>query len=135
MNVILQRITPQAQSEKGTFGVWLIDYKPYFVTLELPWKDNQKGVSCIPAGTYKATKVFSEHFQRQVYLLANVPNRDAVEIHIGNTVKDIRGCIIVGMEYNMTDYAITSSGVAFDKLMSLMPSEFDLTICDCEIVI
>lgn len=130
MKVILQRVTPQVQSSNGTFGVWINDDRPLFVTLELPWEDNQKDISCIPAGTYKVVKQFSNHFQREVCLLYNVPNRNAVEIHIGNTVKDILGCIIVGMEYSMTDYAIVSSKIAFDKLMSIMPSEFDLTIKD-----
>ena len=71
MNSILQRLTPQAQSDNGTFGVWINDNKPLFVTLELPWKDNQKDISCIPAGTYKVVKQFSNHFQREVYLLYN----------------------------------------------------------------
>jgi len=127
MNSVIQRLT---SSEHCTYGIWINDDKPLFATLELPWKDNQKDISCIPAGTYKIMKQFSNHFQREVFLLYNVPNRNAVEIHIGNTVKDILGCIIVGMEYSMTDYAIVCSRTAFDKLMSIMPSEFDLTIKD-----
>ena len=130
MKVVLQRVTPQSQSMNGTFGVWLNDNKPLFVTLELPWRDNQKDISCIPSGTYHTTKVFSNHFQRYVYTLMNVPNRDAVEIHIGNTVKDIRGCVVLGMNYSMTDYAIVNSTIAFNSFMSIMPSEFDLIILD-----
>jgi hypothetical protein len=129
MNDTLQRLTPLAQSDNGTLGVWITD-RPLFTTLELPWKDNQKDISCIPAGTYHITKIYSGHFKRNVFLVNGVPNRDAVEIHVGNTVNDIRGCIVVGMEYNMSDYAIVSSGMALDKLMSIMPDEFDLTIKD-----
>lgn len=130
MSIILQRVTPQSQSSNGTFGVWINDNKPLFVTLELPWKDNQKDISCVPSGTYHATKVFSKHFQRYVYVLTNVPNRDAIEIHIGNTVNDIRGCVILGMNYSMTDYAIVNSTIAFNSFMSIMPDEFDLIILD-----
>jgi hypothetical protein len=126
MDAILQRLTT---SDNGTFGVWITD-KPLFTTLELPWKDNQKNVSCIPAGTYPVKKIYSMRFKRNVFLLSNVPNRDAVEIHVGNTVKDIQGCILVGMEYSMADYAIVSSGIALDKLMSIMPDEFNLTVKD-----
>lgn len=129
MNATLQRLTPLAQSDNGTLGVWITD-RPLFATLELPWKDNQTGISCVPAGTYHVVKTFSNHFQRDVFILQNVPDRDAIEIHVGNTVKDIRGCIVVGMEYSMSDYAIVSSGIALDKLMSIMPAEFDLTIKD-----
>jgi len=130
MKVILQRVTPQAQSSNGTFGVWTNDDKPLFVTLELPWEDNQKDISCVPAGTYHVVKVYSEHFKRYVYKLMNVPNRDNVEIHIGNTVKDILGCIVLGMNYSMTEYGIVNSTIAFNSFMSIMPSEFDLTIFD-----
>lgn len=127
MRTVLQRLT---QSDNGTFGVWINDDRPLFATLELPWKDNQKDISCVPAGTYHVTKTFSNHFQKDVFLLSGVPNRDNVEIHVGNTVKDILGCIIVGMEYSMSDYAIVNSKIAFTNLMNIMPSEFDLTIVD-----
>lgn len=127
MRTVLQRLT---QSDNGTFGVWINDDRPLFATLELPWKDNQKDISCVPAGTYHVAITFSNHFQKDVFLLSGVPNRDNVEIHVGNTVKDILGCIIVGMEYSMSDYAIVNSKIAFTNLMNIMPSEFDLTIVD-----
>lgn len=129
MNATLQRLIPLAQSDKGVLGVWITD-RPLFATLELPWKDNKNDISCVPAGTYHVKKIYSTHFNRNVFMLSNVPDRDAIEIHVGNTVNDIRGCIVVGMEYSMSECAVVSSGMALDKLMSIMPDEFDLTIKD-----
>ena len=43
MNIILQRLN---MIEKGTLGVMMLDGKPLFSTLELPWKDNQHNISC-----------------------------------------------------------------------------------------
>ena len=34
----------------GTFGVLIKDGVPLCVTLELPWRDNERSISCIPEG-------------------------------------------------------------------------------------
>ncbi len=39
-------------TEHGVFGVILINNIPLVLTLELPWRDNQRNISCIPAGSY-----------------------------------------------------------------------------------
>lgn len=73
--------------------------------IELPWRDNETGKSCIPPGVYSAVLVQSPHFGRQVYQLTNVPGRSAVEIHPANFAgdtslgyrSDLRGCAAPGM--------------------------------------
>ena len=127
MDIILQRLTT---SDNGTFGILIKDDRPFLVTLELPWKDNQRNISCIPAATYKATKVFSEHFQKYLFILSNIVNRDAVEMHIGNDIRDTHGCILLGMQYSLASYAIVNSKLAFDSFMSMMPDEFNLIIVE-----
>ena len=52
-------------------------------TLELPWLGNSRNISCIPAGTYKATKYGSPK-HGAVLLLHNVHNRTYIEVHAGN---------------------------------------------------
>ena len=130
MNIILQRLTT---SENGTFGILIIDNKPCFTTLELPWNDNKKDISCIPAGVYHATKIFSEKFSKFVYVLHDVPGRDLIELHIGNLIKDTHGCILLGLQFSTDMYMIQNSQTAFDKFMGMMPDEgFTITIKDIQ---
>jgi Family of unknown function (DUF5675) len=120
MYIVLQRLTT---SSEGTFGTLLVNGRPYYVTLELPWKNNQKDVSCIPPGEYKATRMFSEKFKKVLFVLHNVPGRDLIEFHIGNKVENTNGCILLGSEFSKTEYAIVDSKVSFDDFMIRMPAE------------
>jgi Family of unknown function (DUF5675) len=127
MNVVLQRLI---SNEKVTLGELTIEDK-VFKTLELPWRDNKTNISCVPAGSYLATYIFSNAFKKNLFILHNVPGRDAVEIHIGNDVEDTHGCILIGMECIVEECCITKSRIAFDSFMSIAPKEgFTLTIID-----
>lgn len=69
-----------------------------FYFLERPWLNNQRNISCIPAGNYKARfleKSGSGRYKK-VYLLIDVPGRGGILIHCGNTVKHSKGCLIIG---------------------------------------
>jgi hypothetical protein len=62
-------------------------------TIELPWKDNQKGVSCIPEGRYEIVKRYSPRFQWHL-LVKGVPQRSVVLIHPANdALRELKGCI------------------------------------------
>ena len=62
-------------------------------TIELPWKDNHAGVSCIPEGRYALVKRYSQKFHWHLQLNA-VPGRDAILIHpANNALLELRGCI------------------------------------------
>lgn len=62
-------------------------------TIELPWLENKRSISCIPEGTYKLGKRFVEKFQWHLILL-NVPYRKWILIHPANNAKaQLRGCI------------------------------------------
>lgn len=69
----------------------------YLYTLENPWKNNQRSISCIPAGTYNV-RPFSGARYHDVWKVESVANRDAILIHYGNTEKDTEGCILVGTD-------------------------------------
>lgn len=79
-------------------------------TLELPWLDNQKDVSCIPAGTYTCQLLWSNRFQKIMPRLLFVPERDGILIHPGNTEANTEGCILVGTSLagNSTSYLLNS---------------------------
>ncbi len=83
-------------SEKSTIGELLINGKKYCFTLELPWKDNEKNVSCIPEGEYKVIVDWSNSKKTHLPHVLDVTGRDGIRIHIGNFPKDIQGCILVG---------------------------------------
>lgn len=67
-------------------------------TLELPWRNNQRQLSCIPTGTYKAIKHNSPKFGNTLWL-QDVPNRYEILIHYGNYYFNSTGCILVGNEF------------------------------------
>lgn len=102
-------------------------------TLELPDKGNKPEVSCIPEGTYKFHKMFSSHLG-WVYMLNKVPNRQLIEIHVGNTVLDIRGCILVGTKQGTINIkgriypAVLNSKEAIAKLFAIVGTEGTITI-------
>jgi hypothetical protein len=62
-------------------------------TIELPWLDNKRKVSCIPEGTYEIEKRFTEKHGHHLILL-DVPDRDGILIHPANiAMKELQGCI------------------------------------------
>ena len=104
-------------------------------TIELPWKENKHDVSCIPEGKYNVKKVISPT-KGLCFILENVPNRSAVEIHIGNFAAgkkvDTLGCILPGMSFgdrnNDGIIDVVNSTVAMGKLLEILPDSFQLTI-------
>lgn len=85
-------------------------------TLELPWKDNLPGVSCIPPGTYPVVLAWSNRFARIMPRLIGVPGRDGILIHSGNTKADTEGCILLGTAQTLT--GVSYSRMAFSKFFS-----------------
>lgn len=102
-------------------------------TLELPWRDNNINISCIPAGKYEVVKRFSEKYKKHFHLL-NVPGRSMILIHSGNYYTDTKGCILVGetlTDINADGYRdVTSSRITMAKLTQLLPERFEITIND-----
>lgn len=76
-------------------------------TLEMPWHNNDRGLSCIIADTYKAQIYNSPHFGHEVYRLEDKHGRQACEIHNGNFAGDpsqdletqVHGCTLVGSDF------------------------------------
>lgn len=83
-------------TEYGTFGTILLDDHTSWSTGELPWADNQHGISCIPAGTYTCKWINSPK-HGMCYQVMDVPNRDMIEIHSANfPPQQLLGCIGLG---------------------------------------
>jgi hypothetical protein len=117
------------KSSSGTLGTFWMDDTFLCYTLEDPDNNNAKGVSCIPEGTYPVIKHNGARFH-DVWILENVPNREAILIHAGNTIKDTRGCILVGQKVGTLQGlpAVLESRQALDFLRKRLPHNFTLTI-------
>ena len=86
-------------TENSTIGELFINSERFCDTLENPWLDNQRNISCIPEGQYKVRLRLPRESATRDYLhllVQDVPNRDYILFHIGNTAKDTSGCILVG---------------------------------------
>ena len=86
-------------TENSTIGELFINGERFCDTLENPWLDNQRNISCIPEGRYKVRLRLPRESATRDYLhllVQDVPNRDYILFHIGNTAKDTSGCILVG---------------------------------------
>lgn len=105
----------------GTFGTLRLDDWECF-TCELPWLDNARGKSCIPTGIYPFKKSYYYGGGYDCWEICDVPGRDEIKLHIGNTIIDVEGCVVVGtaLGFIKRKWAVTSSGIAFRAFMELM---------------
>jgi len=103
----------------------------YCLTLELPWLGNQRNISCIPEGRYRA-EFYNSPKHNLVILLEDVPNRSMIEIHAGNYTRQIQGCILVGDSLKYMDedaiLDVTNSRNTLSKLLSVLPENFSINI-------
>ena len=90
-------------------------------TLELPWKNNQKSVSCIPAGRYKCRVRLARESASRDYvhlLVQDVEGRSYILFHYGNYPSDTKGCILTGTHRAQTPDKILESRIAHTYLMN-----------------
>ena len=132
MKLKLSRI---ATNGLATFGrIENEEHEQLCVTLEHPWQDNKRMISCIPTGDYWAFRRQSPKRGYELFELASVPGRSNIQIHIGNTVADTDGCILVGTNYGKIDgvSGVVSSRLAFGHLMKKLAGvdRFSLSIVD-----
>ena len=77
----------------GTNGELLLNGDRLCSTIELPWKNNEPKVSCIPEGEYELKKRYSKKFGEH-FILVNVPERSYILLHPANdALKELKGCI------------------------------------------
>lgn len=117
-------------SPKGTFGVFIDSNTclPIAFSLEKPWLDNKREISCIPCGTY----VCKMKEDGKKILVGNVPGRDGIQIEVFNYEEQSKGCIAAGMELLRKDgvvVGVARSQEAFNLLLdSVGKTEFSLMV-------
>lgn len=89
-------------------------------TLELPWRDNAKGISCIPEGTYTVKR--DVHGKHTWFSVQDVPNRTYIEIHEGYKPEHSQGCILMSL-IDLQDLMIYTQGEDF--ILEIKGGEFE----------
>ena len=102
MKLLLRRNPP---TDDGVFGRLFIPGIGNLKTMEDDNDHNKRGESCIPAGTYKMRRYRSPKHGYDVFMLVDVPGRQAIEIHPANTEEDVEGCIGLGLRYGTLEVA------------------------------
>ncbi len=88
-------------------------------TIELPWRDNQQNVSCIPEGRYELAKRYHEHYGWHLHVL-NVPEREWILIHPAtDALLHLKGCI-APVSMLIGPGKGTASRIANEKLKSFV---------------
>jgi len=119
---------------KCTIGKWFDDKgNRICVTMEKPYLDNQKNVSCVHAGLYD---LIPRHSPRQgdTYYLSNPKldvtlddpaGRTYIQIDVANRASQLLGCIAVGTEYGAFagEWAVQFSSDAKKELMRILNGE------------
>jgi len=110
-------------SDLGTFGVFSCDGAPICLSVELPWRNNEPNISCIPDGQYLCDPLSHARFGRCFYVKdkngePTFGGRSEILIHPANLPKEIRGCIAPGTSFGVVNGAlgVLSSGKALAKL-------------------
>lgn len=91
------------QDENQTLGVCYVkdeNGKVIFKSeaIERGWRDNQKGVSCIPVGSYPVLLEWSPRFKKNLWEVYDVPGRSECKFHAANYARQLNGCIALGQK-------------------------------------
>ena len=89
-----------------------------------------------PPATTRRDGDSRRNIRRDVFEIEHVPHRENIEIHHGNTTKDTKGCILVGIRFGTLDddQAVLRSDLAFANLMGALVGieSFDIDVTDTE---
>ena len=130
INLLLIRDT---FSKESTIGELFINGERICDTLENPWQDNQRNISCIPEGVYPVRLRLPRESATRDYihlLVKDVKDRDYILIHIGNTAKDTSGCILVGLgtEQDVVHNSVLAMDLLIKEILHLGGENINLII-------
>ena len=107
----------------GTLGYLTHGHRFLAYTLERPWLDNRRNISCIPLGEYECHREKSARFGRVLYELHDVPGRSELKIHPANKPEQLQGCIALGTVLGHASMPVLMSREAERKLVEYMDGE------------
>uniref|UniRef100_UPI004049FE1B DUF5675 family protein n=1 Tax=Flavobacterium sp. TaxID=239 RepID=UPI004049FE1B len=108
----------------GTNGKLMCEGKLLCNTIELPWKNNEKRVSCIPEGKYFIRKRYSQKFKWHLEVV-DVQNRSYILFHpANNALQELNGCIAPVTKLSGPGLGLMSRK-AFEKLKTFVYAALD----------
>jgi hypothetical protein len=128
---ILQR---NKETKESTLG-YLYSFDATFLCYTLEDGKNQVKVpkkTRIPSGRYKITfrdkgtkiRTYQKRFglEHNMLWIRNVPDFEYIYLHIGNTIEDTDGCILLGSDwfYSGKNYALVKSISSYLKVYTLI---------------
>ena len=100
--------------------------------IERGWKDNQRRVSCIPAGEYPVRLEHSNRFGKELYEIYDVPGRSECKFHAANYARQLNGCIALGKDRRDIDgdgyKDVTSSRVTMAEFHTALRGDRSATL-------
>lgn len=103
-----------------TLGTVILPSGRVIHSIERPWLNNKRNVSCYPEGSYLAKwleRSGSGKYKR-VWHIQNVPNRTGILWHVGNLVRQSLGCTLPGLKHGKLYGlpAVLSSGAGLNAM-------------------
>jgi hypothetical protein len=128
------KIVRKRNEAHGCFGVMELEgfLEPFF-TLEPKdrfldqngGKGKIDGMTAIPCGNYEGVFHTSPKFGECIWL-QNVPWFSEILIHAGNTAKDTKGCILVGISSDIL--GVKNSKIALQKMLGFLRGKDSLRV-------
>ncbi len=130
INLLLIRNT---FSKKSTIGELFLNGERICDTLENPWVDNQRNISCIPEGVYPVRLRLPRESGTRDYLhllVQEVPNRDFILVHRGNFPSQTQGCLLVGLgtEQDVVHNSVLAMDLLIKEILHLGGENINLII-------
>jgi len=102
-------------------------------TLELPWKNNIVGKSCIPPGKYTVKRRITNKRGKHLIVLGTSP-RTLILFHPANYPSELQGCIAPGMSHQDIDKDGKLDVVSSRDAMALLIDFVGIDVVPLEIV-
>ena len=120
-------------SKESTIGELFLNGERICDTLENPWVDNQRNISCIPEGVYPVRLRLPRESATRDYLhllVQEVPNRDFILVHRGNFPSQTQGCILVGLgsQQDVVNNSVLAMDLLIKEILNLGGENINLII-------
>ena len=130
INLLLIRDT---FTKESTVGELFINGERICDTLENPYLDNQRNISCIPEGEYPVRLRLARESASRDYLhllVQDVPNRDWVLVHRGNFPSQTKGCVLVGLgtQQDVVNNSVLAMDLLIKEIINLGGENINLII-------
>ena len=147
MIVIERFLDDPREPAMGCMGELIVEGEHFCYTMEQPWRQNRRFVSCVPVGTYDLIPYDSPKYG-QTYALENEMldvfayqdeagdgGRYACLFHPANWAHELQGCIAPGYGKSwgqkgghLPNLMVTRSRDAFTKLYEILDREHQILI-------